>query len=41
MAQQICAEQDPALAESPEDPGHSAACHFAWTTQTANATEAV
>jgi oligopeptide/dipeptide ABC transporter ATP-binding protein len=41
MAQPICAEQDPALAESPEDRGHSAACHFAWTAQTANATEAV
>jgi oligopeptide/dipeptide ABC transporter ATP-binding protein len=41
MAQQICAEQDPALAVSPVDPGHSAACHFAWTAQTVNATEAV
>ena len=41
MAQQICAEQDPALAVSPADPGHSAACHFAWTPQTANTTEAV
>jgi len=41
MAQQICAEQDPALAVSPVDPGHSAACHFAWAPQTANTTEAV
>ncbi len=43
MAQQVCAEQDPALTVSPADPGHTAACHFAWTTQTetANATETV
>jgi peptide/nickel transport system ATP-binding protein len=39
LAQQICAEQDPALTVSPADPGHRAACHFAWTRQTANATE--
>jgi hypothetical protein len=41
MAQPVCAERDPALTVSPEDPGHSAACHFAWTPQTVNATEAV
>jgi hypothetical protein len=41
MAQQICAEQDPALATSSADPEHSAACHFAWTMETANAPEAV
>jgi len=41
MAQQICAEQDPALATSSADPEHSAACHFAWATETANAPEAV
>jgi peptide/nickel transport system ATP-binding protein len=41
LAQQVCAEQDPALTASPDDPGHSAACHFAWAAQTANATEAV
>jgi oligopeptide/dipeptide ABC transporter ATP-binding protein len=40
MAQQICAEQDPALATSSADPEHSAACHFAWTMETANAPEA-
>jgi oligopeptide transport system ATP-binding protein len=45
MAQPICAEQDPALATSRTDPEHSAACHFAWSTETAmetaNAPEAV
>ena len=45
MAQQICAEQDPALARSRTDPEHSAACHFAWSKETAmetaNAPEAV
>jgi oligopeptide transport system ATP-binding protein len=45
MAQEICAEQDPALATSRTDPEHSAACHFAWSTETAmetaNAPEAV
>ena len=41
VAQPICAEKDPALTVSPSDPGHSAACHFAWSAQTANATEAV
>ena len=41
IAQQICAERDPALASADTDPEHSAACHFAWTTETANATEAV
>jgi oligopeptide/dipeptide ABC transporter ATP-binding protein len=41
MAQQICAEQDPALATSRADPEHSAACHFAWTMETANTPEAV
>ncbi|HEY6791305.1 MAG TPA: ABC transporter ATP-binding protein [Trebonia sp.] len=37
MAQPICAEQDPVLATSRTDPEHSAACHFAWTTETASA----
>jgi len=41
IAQQICAERDPALASADTDPEHSAACHFAWTVQTANAPEAV
>jgi hypothetical protein len=45
MAQPICAEQDPALAASRTDPEHSAACHFAWSKETAmetaNAPEAV
>jgi hypothetical protein len=41
MAQQICAEQDPALAMSRADPEHSAACHFAEAMETANAPEAV
>jgi oligopeptide transport system ATP-binding protein len=31
MAQPRCAEEDPALAASPDDPGHVAACHFAFT----------
>ena len=31
MAQPRCAEEDPALAASPGDPGHVAACHFAFT----------
>jgi oligopeptide/dipeptide ABC transporter ATP-binding protein len=41
IAQQICAERDPALAFADTDPEHSAACHFAWTTETANAPEVV
>jgi oligopeptide/dipeptide ABC transporter ATP-binding protein len=41
IAQQICAERDPALASGVADPEHSAACHFAWTVQAANAPEAV
>ena len=30
LAQPRCQEEDPALAVSPEDPGHLAACHFAF-----------
>jgi oligopeptide/dipeptide ABC transporter ATP-binding protein len=41
IAQQICAEQDPALTASPAVPDHSAACHFAWRTSLANAPETV
>jgi oligopeptide transport system ATP-binding protein len=41
VAQQICAEQDPALTASGEDPEHRAACHFAWTASPANAPEPV
>jgi oligopeptide/dipeptide ABC transporter ATP-binding protein len=41
IAQPICAERDPALASGDMDPEHSAACHFAWTVQAANAPEAV
>jgi oligopeptide/dipeptide ABC transporter ATP-binding protein len=41
IAQQICAEQDPALSTSSTDPEHSAACHFAWAVETANAPGAV
>ena len=39
MAQPVCAERDPQLA--PPGPGseHSAACHFAWAAQAANAAE--
>jgi oligopeptide transport system ATP-binding protein len=31
MAQPRCHESDPALAVSPDDPGHLAACHFAFS----------
>jgi oligopeptide transport system ATP-binding protein len=31
MAQPRCEQEDPALAASPDDPGHQAACHFAFT----------
>jgi len=41
IAQQICAEQDPALIASSENPEHSAACHFAGQTSLANAPETV
>jgi oligopeptide/dipeptide ABC transporter ATP-binding protein len=41
IAQQICAEQDPALTTSPADLDHSAACHFAWRTSLTNAQETV
>jgi oligopeptide/dipeptide ABC transporter ATP-binding protein len=41
IAQQICAEEDPALTASGTDPDHSAACHFAWRTSLANAPETV
>jgi oligopeptide transport system ATP-binding protein len=41
IAQQICAEQDPALTTSGENPEHSAACHFAWQTSPVNAPEPV
>jgi oligopeptide transport system ATP-binding protein len=41
IAQQICAEQDPALTVSSAYPEHSAACHFAWTPAPASAPETV
>ena len=41
IAQQVCAEQDPALAASSTNSEHSAACHFAWTASPANASENV
>jgi oligopeptide transport system ATP-binding protein len=31
LAQPVCEREDPALTLSPDDPGHSAACHFAFT----------
>ena len=31
MAQPRCVQEDPVLAASPDDPGHLAACHFAFT----------
>jgi oligopeptide/dipeptide ABC transporter ATP-binding protein len=31
MAQPRCEAEDPALAAAPDDPGHVAACHFAFT----------
>jgi oligopeptide/dipeptide ABC transporter ATP-binding protein len=34
MAQARCEEEDPALAVSPDDPRHLAACHFAFTPAT-------
>jgi oligopeptide/dipeptide ABC transporter ATP-binding protein len=40
IAQPVCAEQDPALVASGENPEHSAACHFAWQTSPATAPEA-
>jgi oligopeptide/dipeptide ABC transporter ATP-binding protein len=30
MAQPRCEQEDPALSASPDDPGHLAACHFAF-----------
>jgi oligopeptide transport system ATP-binding protein len=41
MAQDICAEQDPALTASGENSEHSAACHFAWTASPVTAPETV
>jgi len=41
IAQQICAERDPALTVSGDDAEHSAACHFAWTASPANTPETV
>jgi oligopeptide/dipeptide ABC transporter ATP-binding protein len=41
LAQEVCAERDPALSSGGTDSEHSAACHFAWTVQAANAPEAV
>jgi hypothetical protein len=38
MAQPRCEQEDPALAMSPDDPGHLAACHFAFTPVAATAT---
>ena len=40
IAQPVCAEQDPALVASGENPEHSAACHFAWQASPATAPEA-
>ena len=40
IAQQICAEQDPALTSADADSEHRAACHFAWSVEAANAPEA-
>jgi oligopeptide/dipeptide ABC transporter ATP-binding protein len=31
IAQPRCEQEDPALSKSPDDPGHSVACHFAFT----------
>jgi oligopeptide/dipeptide ABC transporter ATP-binding protein len=31
IAQPRCEQEDPALSTSPDDPGHSVACHFAFT----------
>jgi oligopeptide/dipeptide ABC transporter ATP-binding protein len=31
MAQPVCETEDPALTASGDDPGHVAACHFAFT----------
>jgi oligopeptide/dipeptide ABC transporter ATP-binding protein len=31
MAQPVCEQSDPALGAAPDDPGHLAACHFAFT----------
>jgi oligopeptide/dipeptide ABC transporter ATP-binding protein len=39
IAQPVCAEQDPALSASTGNPEHTAACHFAWQTSSANAPE--
>jgi len=33
MAQPRCEQEDPALTAAPGDPGHQAACHFAFTTR--------
>ena len=41
IAQQVCAEQDPALTASSTNSEHSAACHFAWTASPANVAENV
>jgi len=31
LAQPRCEQEDPALGAAPDDPGHLAACHFAFT----------
>jgi oligopeptide/dipeptide ABC transporter ATP-binding protein len=41
IAQPVCAEQDPALVASGDNPEHSAACHFAWQAAPAAAPEPV
>ena len=41
IAQPVCAEQDPALTASGENPEHTAACHFAWQVAPVNAPETV
>jgi oligopeptide/dipeptide ABC transporter ATP-binding protein len=37
MAQPRCEQEDPALTARPGDPGHQAACHFAFTPAPATA----
>jgi oligopeptide transport system ATP-binding protein len=41
IAQPVCAELDPALTASGDNPEHTAACHFAWQASPANAPETV
>jgi hypothetical protein len=39
MAQRRCEQEDPALSASPDDPGHQAACHFAFGPAAATAVD--